>query len=203
MIHLSFTPHQLYSDCGPELSQSNNNDPRPLWRPADYSWHADQGHRHFGPLGSRSGPGGDSGRLSLSGRRGHHSGAGIQFSPDVSPRARGGVTPFLFIVDENLPQHLAYWLRDNGQTATHVELEGLGQGADASIWKWAGERNAIVISKDEDFHNRVVIGTPPRLVWIRWGNVRKKPLIEKFERILQEVLLALEEGEWELELIDS
>jgi predicted nuclease of predicted toxin-antitoxin system len=113
------------------------------------------------------------------------------------------VKPFSFIVDENLPQHLAYWLRDKGQIATHVELENLGKGADANIWKWAGERDVIVISKDEDFHNRVIVGKPPRLLWIRWGNVRKRPLIAKFDLLLPSILLALEEGEWEVELINT
>jgi predicted nuclease of predicted toxin-antitoxin system len=113
------------------------------------------------------------------------------------------VKSFSFIVDENLPQHLAYWLREKGLTATHVELENLGKSTDSNIWKWAGERNAIVISKDEDFHNRVITGRHPRLIWIRWGNVRKRPLILNFERLLPNILLALEEGEWELELINS
>ncbi len=111
------------------------------------------------------------------------------------------MSAFSFIVDENLPQHLAYWLKGKGLAATHVELENLGKSADANIWKWAAERNSIIISKDEDFHNRVIKGQPPRFIWVRWGNVRKKPLIEKFEMLLPGILSALEEGEWELELI--
>ncbi len=110
------------------------------------------------------------------------------------------MTALQFIVDENLPPHLAYWLRDKGQVATHVDYESLGNGPDANIWKWAAERDAIVISKDEDFHNRVVVGRPPRLIWIRWGNVRKKPLIEKLESLWPDIVAAFNEGEWELEL---
>ena len=113
------------------------------------------------------------------------------------------MTAFSFIVDENLPPHLAYWLRDKGQTATHVDHESLGHRPDANIWKWAAERNAIVISKDEDFHNRVIVGQPPRLIWIRWGNVRKKPLIEKMELLWPDIVTAFTEGEWELELTNS
>jgi predicted nuclease of predicted toxin-antitoxin system len=113
------------------------------------------------------------------------------------------VTAFSFIVDENLPPHLAYWLKDKGQVATHVEHESLGNGPDANIWKWAAERDAIVISKDEDFHNRVVVGRPPRLIWIRWGNVRKKPLIEKLELLWPEIVASFLEGEWELELTNA
>ncbi len=110
---------------------------------------------------------------------------------------------FSFIVDENLPPHLAYWLRDKGQTATHVEYESLGSSPDSNIWKWAAEHDAIIVSKDEDFHNRIVIGRPPKLIWIRWGNVRKKPLIAKLEQLWPDILKAFEEGEWELELINN
>ena len=113
------------------------------------------------------------------------------------------MTALQFIVDENLPPHLAYWLRDKGQVATHVDYESLGSGPDANIWKWAAERDAIVISKDEDFHNRVVVGRPPRLIWIRWGNVRKKPLIEKLELLWPDIVAAFKEGEWELELTNN
>jgi predicted nuclease of predicted toxin-antitoxin system len=113
------------------------------------------------------------------------------------------VKHFSFIVDENLPPHLAYWLRDQGQVATHVSYENLGSGKDASIWQWAADHDFIVISKDEDFHNRVIVGQPPKLIWVRWGNVRKAPLIAKFRELLPSILIAFEEGEWELELVSN
>ena len=195
--------NMLCSKHGSAFDQPHNNDPRPLWWPADHPWLADQGDRYSGPFGVGCGQGGDFRRLSLSGGRGHNGGAGIQLGPNVSPRARSGVSAFSFIVDENLPPHLAYWLRDKGQTATHVDYESLGSGPDTNIWKWAAERDAIVISKDEDFHNRVVVGQPPRLIWVRWGNVRKKPLIEKLELLWPDIVAAFVEGEWELELTNS
>jgi predicted nuclease of predicted toxin-antitoxin system len=110
------------------------------------------------------------------------------------------VTSFSFIVDENLPPYLALWLKEKGQTATHGDYESLGSSPDSRIWKWASERNAIVISKDEDFHNRIVVGRPPRLIWIRWGNVRKRPLVDKLELLWPDILEAFNGGEWQLEL---
>jgi predicted nuclease of predicted toxin-antitoxin system len=206
MIAAQYFLHSLNSAMqghGQSLAQSHHHDSRPLWRPADDSWLADSRDRYSGPSGIRGGQSGNSGGLSLSRGRGHNSGSGIQLGPDVSPGTRSGVTAFSFIVDENLPPHLAYWLRDKAQTATHVDYEALGNGPDSNIWKWAAERDAIIISKDEDFHNRVVVGRPPRLIWVRWGNVRKKPLIEKLELLWPEILAAFKEGEWELELTNS
>ena len=107
---------------------------------------------------------------------------------------------FQFIVDENLPPHLAFWLRDKGCEATHVDYESLGSSPDTNIWAWAAERDAIVVSKDEDFYNRLVTGKPPRLIWIRWGNVRKRPLIAKLDQLWPKIEEALAEGDWLVEL---
>ena len=113
------------------------------------------------------------------------------------------MTQLSFIVDENLPPHLAYWLRDKGHIATHVNYEGLDNGPDENIWAWAAIRNAIVVSRDEDFHKRVIEGNPPRLIWIRWHNARKKPLIEKMELNWPEIVRKFEQGEWFVELVGA
>jgi predicted nuclease of predicted toxin-antitoxin system len=112
------------------------------------------------------------------------------------------MTALQFIVDENLPPHLAYWLTEMGQTATHVDYEALSKSPDSNIWAWAAERNAIVVSKDKDFRNRLVVGEPPRLLWIRWGNTRKRPLIKKLELLWPNILKAFNEGDWLIELIN-
>jgi predicted nuclease of predicted toxin-antitoxin system len=113
------------------------------------------------------------------------------------------MTALHFIVDENLPPHLAYWLRDKGHTATHVCYEAMESTPDSDIWAWATARNAIVVSKDEDFHNRVKFGVPPRLLWIRWGNSRKKQLISKLDALWPSIVEAFAEEEWLVELTDA
>jgi predicted nuclease of predicted toxin-antitoxin system len=110
------------------------------------------------------------------------------------------MTAIQFIVDENLPPHLVFWLRDKGIIATHVDYESLGASSDNNIWAWARVQDAIVVSKDQDFRNRLIVGKPPRLLWIRWGNTRKKPLIERLEQIWPDILRAFEGGEWLVEL---
>jgi predicted nuclease of predicted toxin-antitoxin system len=113
------------------------------------------------------------------------------------------VSSFRFIVDEMLPQHLAYCIRDLGFEATHVGLEGLQSSGDGMIWAWASERNAIIISKDADFQNRFIFGIPPRLIWIRWGNTRKQTLVARITEFWPRIIEAFEGGEWKVELADK
>jgi predicted nuclease of predicted toxin-antitoxin system len=110
------------------------------------------------------------------------------------------VTKPHFIVDEMLPQHLAYVIRDLGYEATHVELEGLKHAKDVKIWQWAADHNAIVISKDVHLRNMLVVGIQPRLIWIRWGNTRKRILAERFEKLWPEIVGSFNDGEWLVEL---
>jgi predicted nuclease of predicted toxin-antitoxin system len=113
------------------------------------------------------------------------------------------VTPLRFIVDENLPPHLTYWLREKGYEANHVSHENLASRADKFVWSWAASRDAVVVSKDKDFLNRVVVGSPPRLIWITMGNTRKKYLIDRLAFHWPNIERALQEGEWMVEVADG
>jgi predicted nuclease of predicted toxin-antitoxin system len=104
------------------------------------------------------------------------------------------MTTFRFIVDQNLPPHLVYWLREKQHSATHAQFENLGQCDDQTIWKWAEANDAIVVSKDQDFANRVSRLTAPSFLWIRWGNIRKQLLIERLEKVWSEVIKEFEAG---------
>ncbi len=39
------------------------------------------------------------------------------------------------------------------------------------MWNYAAERGYTIVSKDADFHQRsLLLGAPPKVVWIRLGN---------------------------------
>jgi predicted nuclease of predicted toxin-antitoxin system len=53
--------------------------------------------------------------------------------------------------------------------------------SDESIWSRAREAGWIVVTKDADFFDRLVIeGPPPRVVWVRIGNMRRRDLEDRF-----------------------
>ncbi len=87
-----------------------------------------------------------------------------------------------FLVDAQLPPALAAWLRSQGLDAEHVEDVGLRNAEDLPIWKYAQSAGAIILSKDEDFAERVMRDPQgPSVVWLRIGNTTNRALLEWLE----------------------
>ncbi|MBI5386208.1 MAG: DUF5615 family PIN-like protein [Verrucomicrobia bacterium] len=101
-----------------------------------------------------------------------------------------------FLVDTQLPQALATWLRESGQEAEHVLELGLAQGKDTQVWRYAQEHQAAVITKDEDFAEWVRRGrSGPSVVWLRIGDCSKRALLAWLGPLLPSVLRQLQQGE--------
>ena len=99
------------------------------------------------------------------------------------------------LVDNQLPEALAAFLTANGIEARHVRRLGLGGVADADIWRFATAEGFGIVTMDEDFqHLAARYGTPPQVVWVRLGNVRKLALLAAFSAVLPELRAGLEHG---------
>ena len=83
-----------------------------------------------------------------------------------------------------------------GHQADHVLEIGLAQGKDTLIWRHAHEHNAVVMTKDEDFAERVRRGRPgPAVVWLRIGNASRRALFTWLEPRLPAIETRLGQGE--------
>ena len=101
-----------------------------------------------------------------------------------------------FLVDAQLPPALARWLVSRSHEADHVFDRGLTSADDRTIWRDAEATGSIVVTKDEDFALlKTMEPEGPRVVWIRLGNTRRQALLQWFERMLPEVLAALDRGD--------
>lgn len=74
------------------------------------------------------------------------------------------------LIDADLPYRFTLWsnedcahMRDLGETWT-----------DTQIWDYARADDMVIVSKDADFSNRVVVSSPPRVVHVRFGNMRMR-----------------------------
>ena len=77
------------------------------------------------------------------------------------------------LIDENLPSSLAFVLPLNCLHATELGK----QLTDRQIWEHARAENLTVITRDTDFFDRLMLeGAPPKVVWVRLGNLRKRDL---------------------------
>lgn len=75
------------------------------------------------------------------------------------------------LFDENLAARLAHDLADFYPDSAHISTLGLDGAADRAIWDRAAAEGFILVTKDEDFQRMsVLLGPPPKVVWIRLGN---------------------------------
>lgn len=76
------------------------------------------------------------------------------------------------LLDENLSFRLARELADVYPESAHVRDVGLRGAEDRRIWEHATEHGFVIVSKDTDFYQRSLVhGSPPKVVWLRVGNV--------------------------------
>ena len=82
------------------------------------------------------------------------------------------------LIDENLPFSLGVRLGVDYIHASRIAE----QATDTLLWQTARENDWIVLTRDTDFFDRLLRhGVPPRVIWIRLGNVRKSDLLRIVE----------------------
>jgi predicted nuclease of predicted toxin-antitoxin system len=101
-----------------------------------------------------------------------------------------------FLVDNQLPAALVHFLVSRGHDCEHVFDVGLARASDAEVWRYASEREGIIVSKDEDFlYLAAGTETPARVLWVRIGNCRTVALLAHFGRVWLRIEAALKAGE--------
>jgi len=75
------------------------------------------------------------------------------------------------LFDHNLSLRLVKLLLDLFPGSTHVSKVGLSIASDREVWDYAAATDFLIITKDADFNDlSIILGFPPRLIWIRRGN---------------------------------
>jgi predicted nuclease of predicted toxin-antitoxin system len=101
-----------------------------------------------------------------------------------------------FLIDAQLPRILAARLQSLGYSAIHVSAVAADDAADDVIWQIAERDGCVVVSKDEDFAQRVrASATGPSVVWIRLGNQPNAALWTALGPIWPDVCAVLDAGE--------
>jgi len=107
-----------------------------------------------------------------------------------------------FLIDAQLPPALARLIASLGHQAVHVEEAGLLPSSDEAIWTHAMTHGQIIITKDEDFKNLLLLASTQKtpVVWVRIGNCSNAALAEWFQPLFPRVLAYLQQGEYLIEL---
>ena len=76
------------------------------------------------------------------------------------------------LLDQNLSYKLIKELDNFYPGSNHVYRLGLHKASDENIWKYARDNNFAIVTQDSDFNERSLIyGYPPKVIWIRVGNI--------------------------------
>ncbi|MPZ16981.1 MAG: hypothetical protein GEV06_03555 [Luteitalea sp.] len=87
------------------------------------------------------------------------------------------------LFDEQLSEDLCETLSGLYPRSLHVRRLGLGGAPDSRVWQAAREHEALLVTKDEDFHRLVLLqGAPPKVIWIRLGNCSTQQMAELLRR---------------------
>jgi predicted nuclease of predicted toxin-antitoxin system len=83
------------------------------------------------------------------------------------------------LFDQNLSPRLVRLLIDIYPDSCHVREIGLRDADDSEIWEYAKTHNFAIVSKDSDFQQRsLLLGSPPKFIWLRVGNCTVKRIEE-------------------------
>lgn len=107
------------------------------------------------------------------------------------------------LLDENISSKLVKFLVDEFPESSHIDYLRMQGTTDSDIWEYAKKEAYIIVSKDNDFRQRVFLfGSPPKVIWLSVGNggtqvikellLSKVSEIKKFANQRTEGLLVLE-----------
>ena len=84
------------------------------------------------------------------------------------------------LIDENLPISLGRLLPIQSSHATEIGQ----QPSDSLLWSYARDRNWTILTRYADFFDRLMLqGPPPKVIWVRLGNIRRNDLQDLLIRI--------------------
>lgn len=87
------------------------------------------------------------------------------------------------LFDENLSPTLPRRLADLFPDSLHVRDAAMRSTDDPIVWNYAKANDLIIVSKDSDMHDlSLVLGNPPKVIWLRLGNCSTRQVDELLRR---------------------
>lgn len=75
------------------------------------------------------------------------------------------------LLDENLSPRLVPAIYDLFPDSRHIEDCGMLSEPDTKVWDYARSNGFAIVTKDSDFAEMSrLLGSPPKVVWLRIGN---------------------------------
>jgi predicted nuclease of predicted toxin-antitoxin system len=82
------------------------------------------------------------------------------------------------LLDENLSRRIVPLLVTDFPGTMQVTLLGMERATDMEIWEYARDNGFSIVSKDADFYDLSLLkGAPPKIIWLKSGNVAKAEIV--------------------------
>jgi predicted nuclease of predicted toxin-antitoxin system len=84
------------------------------------------------------------------------------------------------LFDQNISFRIVRSLPETFAESKHIRSAGLNDCDDADIWLFAKQNSFTIVTFDADFFDlSVVWGFPPKIVWLRTGNLTTSEITER------------------------
>jgi len=96
-----------------------------------------------------------------------------------------------FLLDENIPERLTF----HPSLPVGVARVALGSGAsDNVLWEYAKEAEYVIVTKDTDFSDRILLDNPPpRVIHLRFGNMQRRAFHQLLAKVWGRIEILLRE----------
>lgn len=92
------------------------------------------------------------------------------------------------LFDHNLSPRLVSRLADLYPDSNHLFNLNLDTAEDYFVWQYARNNNFTIVTKDSDFSElSLLLGFPPKVIWIRIGNCTTKNIESLIRSNAQEI----------------
>lgn len=82
------------------------------------------------------------------------------------------------LLDQNLSRKITGRISEIYPESCHISSIMAEEASDREIWFYAREHGYVIVTKDDDFEQRsVLLGHPPKVIWIRLGNCRTEDVV--------------------------
>lgn len=94
------------------------------------------------------------------------------------------------LLDQNISFRLVEALEPHFPGTAQVKRLGLMNKSDKEIWEYAKNNHYILVTFDSDFYDlSITLGSPPKLIWIKSGNLTRKNLLNLLLAKIEEIKL--------------
>lgn len=87
------------------------------------------------------------------------------------------------LFDQNISFRIEKSLSNVFVASRHISNVGLMNKNDIEIWEYAKKEGYTIVTFDSDFYDLSILkGCPPKIIWIRKGNLTTKEIIMVLEK---------------------